>query len=81
MKTVILNEKGFRGDSMGDSIDTLDNTTSEAATQLPVEPSTPDMVRKIGKTTYHVQAHFCSLGKESLSDKIKRLLRNDVRVM
>ena len=41
----------------------------------------PDMVRKIGKTTYKVWAHFSESGKETLDDKVKRMLRDDVRCM
>ena len=38
----------------------------------------PDMVRKIGKTTYKVWAHFSETSRETLDDKIKRMLRDDV---
>ena len=41
----------------------------------------PDMVRKIGKTTYKVWAHFSETSRETLDDKIKRMLRDDVRRM
>jgi hypothetical protein len=37
----------------------------------------PDMVKKIGKTTYHVKAHFNPNSKETMSDKIMRLLRSE----
>ena len=41
----------------------------------------PDMVRKIRKTTYKVWAHFSESGKETLDDKVKRMLRDDVQRM
>ena len=41
----------------------------------------PDMVRKIGKTTYKVWAHFSETSGETLDDKIKRMLKSDVRRM
>ena len=41
----------------------------------------PDMVRKIGKTTYKVWAHFSETSRETLDDKIKRMLKDDVRRM
>ena len=41
----------------------------------------PDMVRKIGGTTYKVWAHFNESGRETLDDTIKRMLRDDVRRM
>ena len=39
----------------------------------------PDLEKKIGKTTYRVWAHFSTTSKETLEDKIKRMLRDDVR--
>ena len=41
----------------------------------------PDLVKKIGKTTYRVWAHFSETSRETLDDKIKRMLREDVRRM
>ena len=39
----------------------------------------PDLEKKIGKTTYRVWAHFSTTSKETLEDKIHRMLRDDVR--
>lgn len=47
--------------------------------QLDDEP--PTMVRQIGKTTYRVRMHFSNTSRENMSDKIKRMLRNEVRMM
>ena len=41
----------------------------------------PDMVMKIDRTTYRVWAHFSQTSKETLNDKIKRMLREDVQRM
>jgi hypothetical protein len=41
----------------------------------------PDLVKKIGKTTYTVIAHFNPNSRETMSDKIIRMLRNEVRQM
>ena len=41
----------------------------------------PDLVKKIGKTTYLVRVHFSQTSRETLEDKIKRMLRDDVRRM
>ena len=41
----------------------------------------PDMVMKIDRTTYRVWAHFSTTSKETLNDKIKRMLREDVQRM
>ena len=51
--------------------------------QQPVpETDTPPCVRKtIGRTTYVVKVHFSETAKETLEDKIKRLLREEVRRM
>ena len=41
----------------------------------------PAMVRKIGKTTYQVRVHFSTTSRETMSDKIKRMLKNEVSQM
>ena len=41
----------------------------------------PDLTMKIGKTTYLVRVHFSQTSRETLEDKIKRMLRDDVRRM
>ena len=40
----------------------------------------PALVKKIGKTTYRV-IHFSTTSRETMSDKIKRMLRNEVSQM
>jgi hypothetical protein len=40
----------------------------------------PALVKKIGKTTYRV-IHFSTTSRETMSDKIKRMLRNEVQHM
>ena len=37
--------------------------------------------KQIGKTTYIVRVHFSETAKETMEDKIKRLLREEVRKM
>lgn len=39
----------------------------------------PSLVKKIGKTTYLVWAHFSTTSTETMEDKIKRMLREEVR--
>ena len=41
----------------------------------------PELVRKIGKTTYKVRVHFSTTSTETMSEKIKRMLKNEVRQM
>ena len=53
-----------------------ENLTPNALPQLDDEPLA--MVRQIGKTTYRVRVHFSATSRENMSDKIKRMLRNEV---
>ena len=39
----------------------------------------PALVRQIGKTTYRVRIRFSATSRESMSDIIKRMLKNEVR--
>ncbi|MEA5152518.1 MAG: transposon-encoded TnpW family protein [Oscillospiraceae bacterium] len=48
---------------------------------LTVKADRPDLVKKIGKTTYLVKIHFSETSRETMSDKIKRMLRNEVSQM
>ena len=41
----------------------------------------PTVRKQIGKTTYNVRVHFSETAKETMADKIKRLLREEVRRM
>jgi hypothetical protein len=52
------------------------------AVSLPVqEDERPTLVKKIGKTTYRVTIHFSATSRETMSDKIKRMLRNEISRM
>ena len=42
---------------------------------------TPALVKKIGKTTYKVHVHFSNTSTETMSDKIKRMLKNEIQQM
>ena len=37
----------------------------------------PDLVKRIGKTTYRVKVHFNPNSRETMSDKIIRMLKNE----
>ena len=56
-----------------------ENLTPNTLLQLDDEPLT--LVRQIGKTTYQVRVHFSTTSRETMSDKIKRMLRNEIRQM
>ena len=60
------------------SNETNTRTTTPTASPLTVkEAAPPVMIKKIGKTTYRVKIHFSETSKETMSDKIKRLILND----
>ena len=41
----------------------------------------PALVKKIGRTTYIVRVHFSKTSRETMSDKIKRMLKNEIQQM
>lgn len=41
----------------------------------------PQMTKKVGNTTYEVHIHFSEMSKETMTDKIMRLIRNEVSRM
>ena len=52
------------------------------ATAIQTANNTQTCFRKtIGKTTYVVRVHFSETSKETMQDKIKRLLREEVAKM
>ena len=57
----------------------IENTPRTTTIQL--EQNAPALVRKIGTTTYKVRVHFSPTSTETMSDKIKRRLKNEVRQM
>ena len=52
----------------------MNNTATHTAT-------CPTVRKQIGKTPYIVRVHFSQTAKETMEDKIKRLLREEVRRM
>jgi len=53
-----------------------------SAVPLPVQvDGCPLFVKKIGKTTYRVRIHFSTTSQETMSDKIKRMLRSEINQM
>ena len=52
----------------------MNNTATNTAT-------CPTVRKQIGKTTYIVRVHFSETAKERMEDKIKRMLREEVRKM
>ena len=56
----------------------MNNTATHSTT---TKPTRPTVRKQIGKTTYIVRVHFSQTAKETMEDKIKRLLREEVRKM
>ena len=52
----------------------IENTPRTTTVQP--EQNAPALVRKIGKTTFKVRVHFSTTSTETMSDKIKRMLKN-----
>lgn len=50
-------------------------TNTEQGTQAPC------FTKQIGKTTYKVRVHFSTTSTETMSDKIMRMLRNEIQQM
>ncbi len=50
-------------------------TPEDTATQ----ENPPALIKKIGGMTHIVRVHFSTTSRETFSDKVKRLLRNEVR--
>lgn len=48
-------------------------------TVLSDEPDAPALIKKIGKTTYIARIHFSEDATETMEEKIKRMLKEEVR--
>ena len=51
---------------------------TQNATATPVQEDRPALVKKIGRTAYEVSFHFSTTSTETMSDKIKRLIKRDM---
>ena len=58
--------------------DTLATSEKECADG---QKEPPALVKKIGKMTYIVRVHFSTTSRETFTDKVNRLLRQEVRQM
>ena len=54
--------------------------TEDTTTTAPAKDA-PALVKKIGRTTYIVRVYFSKTSKETMSDKIKRMLKNEIQQM
>ena len=69
------------GERSAMSEETRTMQVADAATASGAPENTPAMVKKIGKTTYKVHVHFSQTSTETMSDKIKRMLKNEIQQM
>ena len=69
------------GERSAMSEETRTMQVADAVTASRAPENTPAMVKKIGKTTYKVHVHFSNTSTETMSDKIKRMLKNEIQQM
>ena len=60
---------------------TVDTASTSAVPTPTAQDNPPALVKKIGKMTYIVRIHFSETSTETMEDKIKRMLKNEVRQM
>ena len=55
------------------TMQTADTTPARAPEDVPA------LVKKIGRTTYVVRVHFSKTSTETMSDKIKRMIKREIQ--
>ena len=55
------------------TMQTIDTTPARAPEDAPA------LVKKIGRTTYVVRVHFSKTSTETMSDKIKRMIKREIQ--
>ena len=53
------------------------NTDKTTTTASPTTEKTPTITRRIGNTTFDIHVHFSETSKETFTDKVLRLIKND----
>ena len=54
------------------------NCADVVKTDIRTGSNAPQMTPKLGNTTYDVYIHFSKTSKETLTDKVMRLIRNEI---
>lgn len=55
----------------------MNNDTSKTShTTAPLDAK-PDLVKRIGNTTFDIHIHFSETSRETFTDKVVRLIKND----
>ncbi len=57
---------------------TIPLPVTEGGNAPPVQDAPPALVQKIGNTIYEVSFHFSTTSRETMSDKINRLIRREL---
>ena len=57
------------------------NQTNDTTSTAPQEAEQYALIKTIGKTTYKVKIHFSTTSTETMSDKIMRMLKNEIQQM
>ena len=52
------------------------DTSKTTPTAAPL-PAPPDLVKRIGNTTFDIHIHFSKTSRETFTDKVVRLIEND----
>lgn len=67
-----------------DKMISTEQAFTQHATQNPINPlvdaeqkKPPVLLKRIGSTTYEVSIYFSNTSKETMNDKISRLIRNE----
>ena len=70
------------GDSTSKGSNPHPQPTPESGNAPPApDAPQPSMVRRIGNTIFEVSFHFSTTSRETMSDKIKRMLKNEIQQM
>ena len=68
-------------DNENKNMTTADTTITLDTECAAAQKEPPALVKKIGKMTYIVRVHFSTTSKKTFTDKVNRLLRQEVRQM
>lgn len=56
---------------------TMNSTTADLSSLTVKKAPQPDLVKKIGGTTFDIHIHFSETSRETFADKVVRLIQND----
>lgn len=56
---------------------TMNSTTTDLSPLTVKNSPQPDLVKKIGGTTFDIHIHFSETSRETFADKVVRLIQND----